>query len=155
MRAPWLALSVGLLVVSCDDVNVHILSGQQYTPASATLPGCIAASAGVDVVAGQSTGDNCSPECVYLSQGTLTAVYVTTVCPPYPGDYTTEELDAASSDADPCFGALAAYNAYEADGYTCFPEPEAGAPEGDAGDAGDAGTSDAADGGTVGDATME
>jgi hypothetical protein len=155
MKARWLALAAGLLVVACDDVSVHILSGQQYMPATTGVPACVTASEGVDVVAGPSTGDNCSPECFYMSDGTETVVYVTTVCPPYPGDYTTEALDAATGDADPCLGALAAYEAYEADGYTCGVEPEGGTT--DAGDAGDAGTDagDAGDGGDAGDATTE
>jgi len=118
-RPRWtLALAAGLVVASCDDVSVHILSGQQYTSGN---PGCVTSSAGVDVVAGPSTGDNCSPECIYATGNSQTLVYVTTVCPPYPGDYTTEALDAAEGDADPCFGALAAYEAFEDAGTVCAP----------------------------------
>ena len=115
MRGAWLALSAGLVVASCDDVNVHILTGNQYDQAL----GCVTASEGVDVVEGPSNGDNCSPQCLVASGDDSSSVYVTTVCPPYPGDYTTEALDAADGDGDPCFGALAAYAAYEDAGATC------------------------------------
>jgi hypothetical protein len=108
MRGVWLALAAGLVVASCDDVNVHILSGNQYDEAA----GCVTASQAIDVAEGPSNGDNCSPQCLVSSGNEQTYVYVTTVCPPYPGDYTSEPLDAAEDSADPCFGALAAYEQY-------------------------------------------
>ena len=100
---------------SCDDVNVHILSASPYEQAQ----GCLEAEGAIDVVQGPSTGDNCAPTCLVSSGDDQTNVYVTTVCPPYPGDYASEALDAAAG--DPCFGVAAAYAAFVADGATCVP----------------------------------
>jgi hypothetical protein len=123
----WAAFLAVLAVVACDDVNVHILSGQLYLPEDQ----CIEPSTGIDVVNGGSTGDNCTPTCISIESGDATGVYVTTMCPPFPGDYTIEGQDAATSDADPCTGAFAAY---ESEGGECPAVlPEAG--EGEGGDA--------------------
>jgi hypothetical protein len=123
VRRGWFALAGGLLVASCDDVNVHILSGSLYNEQL----GCVSAPAGVDVVQGASNGDTCSPQCLVASGEDQTYVYVTTDCPPYPGDYIAEALDAAADDSDPCFGALAAYNDYQSDGGVCpATAPDAG-----------------------------
>lgn len=136
-------LPVMLLVASCDDVDVHILTGQLYVPQS----GCIEPSTGVDVVNGPSTGDNCSPQCLVIDEGDGAAVYITTVCPPYPGDYTVEAMDATTGDGDPCVGAFAAY---EEDGGACG--EDAGAAGDSGGDAGSAetGAGDAAGDGPTG-----
>jgi len=143
-----------LAIASCDEANVHILTAQQYDPAAA----CVGASDGVDVVNGPATGDNCGPECLSITAGDATSVYVTTVCPPFPLDYTAEAEDAASGDGDPCTGAFAAYEGYLDSGVTCPVVTGDGGTEGggeagddggiigDAGDAGDAGSSDAGDG---------
>ena len=131
-----LALSVLLVIASCDDVNVHILSGQLYEPQAA----CLDPSTGIDVVNGGSTGDNCAPQCLSVTSGDATSTYVTTVCPPYPGDYTVEAEDATTGAGDPCTGAFAAYDSADAE---CPPTLGEGGPE-DAGDAAtDAGTGDA------------
>ena len=108
-------------------LDVHILSGNQYFASSR----CVTASEGVDVVQGPSNGDNCSPQCLVATGDDSTFVYVDdAVCGPYPGDYTQEALDAAADAADPCFGALGAYNAFEADGFSCPPTVESDAGEG-------------------------
>lgn len=120
MKGGWLALSAALLVASCDDVDVHILSGNQYNESL----GCVTPSEGVDVLQGPSNGDNCSPQCLVASGDDQTYVYVTTVCPPYAADYTNEALDAADDPSDPCYGALGAFNAFEADGFSCPATPE-------------------------------
>jgi hypothetical protein len=142
-----LALSVLLVIASCDDVNVHILSGQLYEPQAA----CLDPSTGIDVVNGGSTGDNCAPQCLSVTSGDATSTYVTTMCPPYPGDYTVEAEDATTGAGDPCTGAFAAYDSADAE---CPPtlgeggESDGGVEAGDAGtDAGDDGAS-ASDGGT-------
>jgi hypothetical protein len=114
----WIVAASALtaaLAVSCDDPEVHILSGQLYEPQH----GCLEPSAGVDVVAGSPKGDSCSPECLTLSAsetaGDAAAIYVTTTCPPYPEDFTAEAQGAATGDGDPCVGAFAAYD----DGGAC------------------------------------
>jgi len=81
-----------LVVASCDEPNVHILTAQLYDPAGA----CVGQSDGVDVVQGPSTGDACNPSCLTITSGSTTSVYVTTVCPPFPQDYTVEGEDAAA-----------------------------------------------------------
>jgi hypothetical protein len=142
----WGAFFAVLAVAACDDVNVHILSGQLYVPQD----NCIEPSTGIDVVNGGSTGDNCAPLCLTITSGDATSVYVTTMCPPYPQDpgYITEAEDAATSDADPCMGAFAAY---ESEGGLCPAVlPEAG---GEADAAGDGGTGSSDAGAEAGDAT--
>ena len=74
------AFAAVLALASCDDVNVHILSGQLYQPQA----DCLEPSSGIDVVNGGSTGDNCDPQCLSIGEGDATAIYVTTMCPPYP-----------------------------------------------------------------------
>ncbi|HEY6463426.1 MAG TPA: hypothetical protein VIY73_24835 [Polyangiaceae bacterium] len=123
----WAAFAAVLAVAACDDVNVHILSGQLYVPQDQ----CIEESTGIDVVNGPSTGDNCAPTCLSIESGDATSVYITTMCPPIPGDYTIEAQDAATDDADPCTGAFAAYESEAGECPAVFPEGG----EGDGGDA--------------------
>jgi hypothetical protein len=105
------ALATLMAIASCDDVNVHILSGQLYEPQNA----CLEASTGIDVVQGGSTGENCSPQCINVTAGDATSVYVTTTCPPFPGDYSVEAEDATTGPGDPCTGAFAAYDSADAE----------------------------------------
>jgi hypothetical protein len=125
-----------LLAASCDEPGVHILTAQLYEPAGA----CLTASQGVDVVNGPSTGDNCNPTCLTIASSGTTSVYLTPMCPPFPGDYHVEAADAATDPADPCTGAFAALAAYDDSGVTCPPITDDGGDEG--GDAG-AGMGDA------------
>jgi hypothetical protein len=93
------------VVAACDDVTVHILSAQQYLPQFA----CLQPTSGVDVVSGGATGDNCDPTCLIATASpSQTFVYITTTCPPYPADYTTESQAQATDPSDPCTGAFAA-----------------------------------------------
>ncbi len=153
-----LALSVAVVIASCDDVNVHILTGQQYDPTNNCVQGT---SAGIDVVQGPATGDDCPATCLTATSGDSSFTYVTTVCPPYPGDYTVEAADAATSDADPCTGALAAYAAgtYCGAAASCGDGGDEGGDEGGCATAeggeeggGDAGGSGGDAGGSGGDA---
>jgi hypothetical protein len=110
-------------IAACDDVPVHILSAQAYSPQYA----CLGPTAGVDVVQGSATGDNCDPTCLTVTASSTdpttnvttstTYVYITTTCPPYPSDYTQESQAQATDPSDPCTGAFAAYAA----GATCPP----------------------------------
>jgi hypothetical protein len=143
-----LVLPAVVAVASCDEPGVHILTGQLYDP----MLGCVGPSNSIDVVSGPSAGDGCDPQCLLV--GDASAVYVTTVCPPYPGDYHSEAEDAAADAADPCVGAFAAYAAY--DGADCPPfVPDAGDEGDDGGEAGagDDGGGSAADGAMDGPAT--
>ncbi len=137
MKRKWaLVVPAVVAMAACDEPDVHILTGQLYDATKA----CVGESSGVDVVQGGSTGDNCNPACLTINSGDANAVYVTTVCPPFPGDYAVENPDEAGSPSDPCTGAFAAYGVYEDSGATCPPPAD---------DAGDAGNDD--DGATAGD----
>ena len=139
-----LALSVMLLVVACDDINVHILSGQLYEPQNA----CLEPSTGIDVVNGGSTGDSCDPVCLSVTSGGTTSTYITTMCPPYPGDYgDAEAQDATNGASDPCTGAFAAY---DSEGGLCPPTLDEGGALEASTDAGD-GAAPGDDGSPAGD----
>jgi hypothetical protein len=131
-----------LIAVACDPPDVHILTGQLYDPGAA----CVGPSSGVDVVQGPSTGDACNPSCLSIASGDASYVYVTTICPPFPGDYTVEAEDAATGAGDPCTGAFAAYADFEDSGVTCPVVADDAGEEGgsDGGDAGSDGGTDAA-----------
>ena len=139
----WLVLPAIVAVASCDEPGVHILTAQLYDAANA----CLGPSDSIDVVNGQSTGDNCDPQCLSITVGDATSVYMTTVCPSYPGDYTVEGRDTAFEAGDPCIGAFAVY---DSDAGVC---PPVAADAGEAGDDG-GGESGAGDdgGGSAGDA---
>ncbi|MGD0529211.1 MAG: hypothetical protein ABSE49_28995 [Polyangiaceae bacterium] len=138
MKKKWaLVVPAVLAMASCDQPDVHILTGQLYDPGEA----CVGESNGVDIVQGPSTGDNCNPACLTISAGDATSIYVTTICPPFPGDYSVENPDEAGSASDPCTGAFAAYGAFEDSGAVCAATTD---------DAGEGGSDD--DGGTSGDA---
>ena len=149
----WTVMIPAVLVVaSCDAADVHILTGQLYDAAAA----CVGQSSGVDVVQGAATGDSCNPSCLTVTSGDAMSVYVTTVCPPFPGDYTVEAEDAATGAGDPCTGAFAAYAAYEDSGVTCpVTEGDGGEEAGDdgGGPVGDAGTDGGGD--AAGDAPAD
>jgi hypothetical protein len=136
-RRPWLA-ACAAAVASCDDVNVHILSAQQYE----STQSCVTSSEAIDVVSGPATSDNCAPTCLTASSADSSHTYVTTVCPPYPPNYTWESQDAETDAADQCPGAFAAYANFLADGATCLAIPDGGA------DADAAGTEAATDDGS-------
>lgn len=148
--------AVVLAVASCDEPNVHILTGQLYDPAAA----CVGVSNGVDVLPGAAVDDNCSPSCLTTTSGDSSAIYVTTECPPFPG-YTVEAEDATTGAGDPCTGAFAAYAAFDDSGVTCpVTEGDGGEEAGDDGAApGEAGAGDAGPGdagaGDAGDAGAE
>ncbi|MGH7294180.1 MAG: hypothetical protein ACRELB_04575 [Polyangiaceae bacterium] len=129
------ALAVFVAIASCDDVSVHILSGQLYDPQNA----CLESSTGIDVVQGGSTGDNCSPQCISVAVGDATSTYVTTTCPPFPGDYTVEGEDATTGSNDPCTSALAAYESGDA---ACPATETEGGPDDGSTDSGDDGAAD-------------
>jgi hypothetical protein len=147
---PWswpcaLAAVVATLAVGgCDDVSVHIYTGQLYEAANA----CLDPSTAIDVVSGGATSTQCTPVCLVGPATTSPPVYISTVCPPYPGAYFAETeadidggLDAAANATDPCVPAFIAYD----QGASCV---STGSPDG--GDAASGGDSS----GGGGDATM-
>lgn len=128
MKRRGLLLAVGFgaaaaaCVVACQDINNHLLEGQQYEPGGA----CLSAPAVIDDLPGADPGDNCAPECVTVpaSPGVPESVIITTTCPPYPHYSPPEAADASRDAADPCTGAFAAYF----DGAVCS-SLEGGGPE--------------------------
>jgi hypothetical protein len=112
-------LAGAIALTSCDEPSVHIYSGQLYEQAA----GCLDPSTGIDVISGQSTGDNCPPACLVATSNGQTFVYVSTVCPPYPPGFATEQADAAADPNDPCVGAFAALQS----GAVCSAQADGGA----------------------------
>jgi hypothetical protein len=138
--------------IACSDTNVHILTGQLYNAQGA----CLGQTSGVDVVSGGGNGDNCPAECLLANAGEAGVVaYVSTTCPPFSPDYTTENSDQAQDASDPCFGALAAYEAgamCSVDGGAPEAGPEAG-PDASADGASDGGADGASQ--VIGDAAQD
>jgi hypothetical protein len=140
---------------ACDDVKQHIYTAHAYNATN----DCFAPSTALDVISGDTTGDNCAPECLVDSNGN---VFVSTVCAPYPQGFTTEaQVDAST---DPCAPALAAWSR----GSFCGPDGSApdAAPDattdgagddaaGDDGAGGDATGDDASGDGAKGDAASD
>jgi hypothetical protein len=143
-------LAAVVAIVGCDDVGVHIYTGQLYEAANA----CLDPSTAIDVVSGEATGTQCTPVCLIAPATTSPPVYISTVCPPYPGAYFTETqadldggLDAAQNATDPCVPAFIAFD----DEASCVSSGG-----GDGGDGGDGASGDGASGDDGGnsDATM-
>jgi hypothetical protein len=101
------------LAGACGDPAAHLFSARLYD----AQRGCLGAAAqAIDVISGGGSGGACAPVCLVApGDDGGSAVYVSTDCPPYPHGAAVEDADAAADPADPCAGALAAFNA----GTTC------------------------------------
>jgi hypothetical protein len=106
----WLCASA-LALAACDDVNVHVYSGQLFVAQGQ----CLQPSTGLDLISGPATGNNCGPACLTETTPGGPVVYVSTVCPPYPQGASIEAPDAALDGGDPCVAAFSAL----AGGATC------------------------------------
>ena len=119
------AIACMLHVSACKDDGTHVFTGRFFVEGR----DCLGTSAAIDVLSGDEPGD-CSAICLVQRRGEGgRAVYVSTMCPPYPPPGI--ELDTAGTDPA-CPRALAAL----ARGDTCLsdggstrpaPVPEAGA----------------------------
>ena len=122
-----------LLFAACSDSRSHIYAGRLFDVSR----GCLRPATTVDVVDGPDPGASCARKCIATlapSDGAPRAIYVSSVCPPYPAFSDTtgtatgcDEALAASERSDLCLD----------DGGTSNPRaPDAG---------GDAGADAAAD----------
>jgi hypothetical protein len=125
-RAAVAAIACIMHMTACKDDGTHVYVGRLYVEAR----GCLGTSSSVDVIAGDDPG-NCNPICLVQRRGEGGhAVYVATMCPPYPSGV---EFDTSGTDPA-CPAALDAL----ARGDTCLSDggstkPPAPAPVTDAG----------------------
>ena len=124
-------VSVGLVVVACSlhvsackDDGTHVYVGRLYVEAR----DCLGTSSSVDVVSGDDPG-TCAPICLVQKRAEGgKAVYVATMCPPYPSGV---EFDPAGTDpaCPKALDALSRGDTCLSDGGTTHPPaptPEAG-----------------------------
>jgi hypothetical protein len=105
-----------LCFAACDDApESHQYIAMLYEPgATDGALGCLEPSVALDVVPGEDGNMLCAPACLVAStSGGGSQIYVSTMCAPYPG-----ALDTTGTDPG-CPGALAAWQAYAADGCHC------------------------------------
>jgi hypothetical protein len=103
-----LAATLGGLAVAaaCNDPEQYVFSAAPFD----TTNLCLGPYQAVDVVSGGSGASTCAPKC-FVNAG---AVYVSTVCPPFPDPTVWDE-----SGLDPnCPAALSAFARMD----TCFPD---------------------------------
>ena len=91
------ALSGMLGAASCDSAEAHIYSAALFDTGRA----CLNPYAAIDIVSGPDGDSRCSPVCLVGNA----AVYVSTVCPPYPDPVNWDTSGKSAS----CEGALAAF----------------------------------------------
>jgi hypothetical protein len=96
----WLRLAalLGACAASCDDFGPRVYTAQLFR----ADPGCLEAFTPIGLVQAQDLGSACDPVCLRLGD----ALYVSTVCAPYPAE---ASLEAAG--AEDCAAALAALTA--------------------------------------------
>jgi hypothetical protein len=136
--------------LGCNDSGSHIYAGAAYDP---TL-GCLDPLTSVDVVTGPEPMTPCGPVCIVAPpEDGGQAVYVSTMCAPYPGY--PNVVEPATNPL--CVPALAAFHrdALCIDGGVVLPpQPDAG-PDAASLDAGVDAPADAAEDATIADAGAE
>ena len=101
----------------CKNDGTHVFEGRLYVEARH----CLGTTSSVDVISGDDPGQ-CAPICLRQtrSEGGH-AIYVTTMCPPYPGpDYDTSGQDPLCA---PALSALARGDTCLSDGGSTHPLP--------------------------------
>jgi len=89
-------------LAACEDNQKYVYSARQYDPINM----CVGEYVPVEQVTGSGAGSKCAPSCSMVGSD----LYVSTMCPPLPGNAT------AVDDTDPaCMAAMAAF----ASGGTC------------------------------------
>ena len=102
-----LACAAAIAPVACDDVRGHIYAGRRYDPDR----GCLEPPSSIDIVDGDDPGLGCARTCIEGlpgDGGEPPAVYVSTMCPPYPTlfDVTGKSLECAAALAAAASNAL-------------------------------------------------
>jgi hypothetical protein len=103
---------------ACKDDGTHVYVGRFYLEAR----GCLGTSSSLDVVTGNEPG-TCNPICLIQRRPEGgRAVYVATMCPPYPSpvDFDTSGTDAICA---PALAALARGDTCATDGGSSHPLP--------------------------------
>ncbi len=95
MRRLFCALSLGGLLGGCDESGPRVYTAQRYRPDL----GCLDAYAPLGLVEAEAQSSRCDPVCLTLGE----ALYVSTVCPPYPA-----EAGVEAPESDSCGAALTA-----------------------------------------------
>lgn len=108
---------------ACEDDGSHVYVGRFYLEARQ----CLGTTSSLDVVEGDVPGE-CSPKCIIQRRAEAArAVYVATMCPPYPK---AMEFDLSGTDpvCAPALAALARNDTCATDGGSSHPVPrDAGA----------------------------
>lgn len=99
----WLKLAVvlGACATGCEDFGPRVYTAQLFQ----ADPGCLEAYTPIGLVQAKDLGSECEPVCLRLGD----ALYVSTVCAPYPAEASIE-----GADVEECAAALAAL-----DGASC------------------------------------
>lgn len=88
--AALVGAAAGALVstVSCDEAGPRVYTAQRH----ATESGCLETYAPIGLVEAEAVSSLCGPVCLLLDE----ALYVSSVCPPYPAQASVEPEDSAA-----------------------------------------------------------
>jgi len=92
------AVLLGVCAAACEDFGPRVYTAQLFQ----ADPGCLEAFAPIGLVQAKDLGAECEPVCLRLGD----ALYVSTVCAPYPAEASLE-----AADAEECAAALATLDA--------------------------------------------
>jgi len=113
---------IGTLAAACCSDGTHIYSGRLYRDDRT----CLATTSSIDVISGDDPG-TCAPVCLVQKSGDGgTAVYVSTMCAPYPPGHETNGQDPRCAGA---FAALSRDDTCLLDGSTHPTPKDASAPD--------------------------
>ena len=113
------ALLVLAMIAACGDNRSHIYTGRLFEPARS----CLDSAATIDVVDGTDPGSLCAKKCIATlapGDGGPRAIYVSSMCPPYP---TFSDTTGAAIGCDQALAASERSDLCLADGGTAHPPP--------------------------------
>jgi hypothetical protein len=93
-------LSCAVVALGCEGNDARVYTAQAYQTPDPTQPGCLEGYVPVAIVYADRLPADCEPVCLRLNR----ALYVSSVCAPYPEQ---AQLESAEDSAD-CAAALAA-----------------------------------------------
>lgn len=93
-----LAVLLGASALACEDFGPRVYTARLFQ----ADPGCLEAYAPIGLVQARDIGAQCEPVCLRLGA----ALYVSTLCAPYPAEVSLE-----GADTEECAAALAALGA--------------------------------------------